>query len=183
MRVFLALPLPEETKTILKSINKKIKKLYSELKFVNTENMHITMHFFGELPDYNVEELKRILENPALKVPVIKSECGSLDFFPSSGKPRVIYINLQEGGDFISQYQNKLEDMLEDAGFKREQKVFKPHMTLARNKYLFIDRHKLRELTISDGPFFIDRLVLYKSILHKHGPEYISLKTVYFKQN
>lgn len=183
MRVFLALPLSEESKTVLESINKNIKKLYSELKFVNAENMHMTLHFFGELPDHKVEQLKTVLENPLLKIPVIRVEYGSIGFFPSSGKPRVIYINIKEGGDFISQYQNELESILGEAGFKRDEKAFIPHMTLARNKYMYIDRFKLKELAVPDDKYFIDRLTLYESILHKNGPEYIALKTVLFKQD
>ena len=181
MRVFAALPIPSEIKEEIAAINKSIKKLYSDLKIVDIPRIHITLHFFGGISGDEYEVLADLWENQTLKVPVIKTVCGSIDFFPLSGKPRVIYLDLKEGSNQIISYRERLEKLLTEAGFKKDEKIFKPHITLARNKYVYIDRSELQQFVIPDREFVLDRLVLYQSVLHREGPEYKPLKTVYFE--
>ncbi|NOY09264.1 MAG: RNA 2',3'-cyclic phosphodiesterase [Spirochaetes bacterium] len=181
MRVFAALPIPSEIKEEIAAVNKSIKKLYSDLKIVDILKMHITLHFFGGISDNEYQVLADLWGNKTLKIPVIKTACGSIDFFPPSGKPRVIYLDLNKGSGQIISYRERLEKLLTEAGFKKDEKIFKPHITLARNKFVYIDRCKLQKLVIPEREFVLDRLVLYQSVLHREGPEYKPLKTVYFE--
>ncbi len=181
MRVFAALPIPSKIKEEIAVITRSIKKLYSDLKIVDILRMHITLHFFGGISDNEYDALADLWENQTLKIPVIKTAYGSIDFFPPSGKPRVIFLDLKEGSSRIVSYRERLEKLLTEAGFKKDEKIFKPHITLARNKYVYIDRSELQRLVIPEREFVLDRLVLYQSVLHREGPEYKPLKTVYFK--
>ncbi|MEM4757742.1 MAG: RNA 2',3'-cyclic phosphodiesterase, partial [Nanopusillaceae archaeon] len=72
MRVFIAIDLPEEIKNKIVSYYKEIRGVYG--KFVEKENLHITLKFLGELQPNIVEKIKKELEN--IKFPKFNIEVG-----------------------------------------------------------------------------------------------------------
>jgi 2'-5' RNA ligase len=78
--------------------------------------------------------------------------------------------------------QGAVEKGLQDIGYPREEREFKPHLTLgrmrsARGKSELLQR--MEEFFNTDlGEFRVERLVLFKSDLKPTGPIYTELRAV-----
>jgi 2'-5' RNA ligase len=79
-------------------------------------------------------------------------------------------------GEIVQQLAAEIDNRLAKLGFQTEKRPFKPHLTLARIKYLknkkaFYEAvEKYRSTFIQTTE--INEFVFYRSILKPHGPEY-----------
>ena len=181
MRVFAALPIPQEIKDEIAGIGKLIKARYENIKLVETSNIHLTIHFFGELDDNEVRRLYSVMDDKRLVIERVNASLGNIGFFPPRGNPRVIFVDIENGRESIYRFHGVFEELIRDAEFKVENKPFQTHITIARNKSSRISTEELKlKNAYRKLPFVFDRFVLYQSILHRSGPEYIPLRTVMF---
>jgi 2'-5' RNA ligase len=88
----------------------------------------------------------------------------------------VIWVGIEPYDD-LSMMMKSLHNDLKIIGFKPDRQNLVPHLTLGRIKFL---RDKIRLYrainqykTISSEPIHIDEMILYESILHREGPEYV----------
>lgn len=177
MRCFLAIELSEEAKAEITRIQKLIPE--QGIKFVEKENLHLTLKFFGEIDDYKVSKINKTLKE--FKFEKINCELGSVGFFPSSNYIRVVWIALEPAGK-LKEMQEKIEDLLAEQSFK-EEKRFESHVTLARVKFIknkeeFIK--KIKEAKVKEIEFQVDSFSLRKSTLTKKGPIYETIKEFKF---
>ncbi len=182
MRVFTALPVSSEIRKILSEVMDKLSLSYKNLKMVPLLSLHITLHFFGEISEKKIEELKSVLDDPLLTGRIIKASLGGLSSFPARGNPRVIFCTLKEGAEEVVSFGKTFNEIIHNSGLAVEEggRSFTPHITLARNKRGRIDPHFLNSLDLEQRVFLFDRLVLYQSILRSTGAEHRPLKTLIF---
>ncbi|MCM8783055.1 MAG: RNA 2',3'-cyclic phosphodiesterase, partial [Candidatus Omnitrophica bacterium] len=62
MRTFIALPVPEEIKAILGSLEEELKTKDVDVKWVNPQNIHITLKFLGEIEENRLSLIKKTLD-------------------------------------------------------------------------------------------------------------------------
>lgn len=101
-----------------------------------------------------------------------KIKTTKIGVFPNENFIRVVWIGL-EPKDKIIELKNKIDESLKDI-FSKE-KDFKPHITLARVKFVkdkqeFIK--KLKQIKIEEKEFVIKDIKLIKSTLTSDGPVY-----------
>jgi 2'-5' RNA ligase len=190
MRVFAALPLPEQAVEKLGKLAEELKTRYPELKVVKPQGMHITMVFFGELNQEQVLGVMRAMDSPELKMASIQAVMGGVGQFPPKGQPRVIYCPIQKGGPeigYLYRVYYRLVSGVQGLSLEDE-RDFTPHVTLARNRVARtrVDRRRENRISLSEVEelfqfeysLILDRLVLYQSILRPQGAEYKVMKTV-----
>ncbi|MBA7542613.1 RNA 2',3'-cyclic phosphodiesterase [subsurface metagenome] len=182
MRVFAALPLSSEIRKLLSEAMDKLGLSYKYLKMVPEANLHITLHFFGEIDEEKTEKLKSVLDDPLLTGRIIKASLGRLGFFPARSNPRVIFCTLKEGAEEVVSFRKTFNEIIHNSGLavEEEGRSFTPHITLARNKGGRIDPHFLNSFDLEQRVFLFDRLILYQSILRSTGAEHSPLKTLIF---
>ena len=61
VRVFLAIDLPKSLKKELSKL-KTEEQAFARLKWVEEENLHLTLFFFGNLPEKEVEKILKVCE-------------------------------------------------------------------------------------------------------------------------
>jgi len=176
MRVFAGLPLPPD---VAGEIADWMRAWSSPaLKTVDRENLHITLHFFGELSD---EHVRRLAERVgALTHPRVEAALGEVGRFPPGGRPRVFYVSLARGGEQVEAIHRLFVETIAPLGHTGERRSFKPHITCARVRR---DRSPASPPAfdrVSGRTFALDRLVLYESRLTPGGPHYHALRTVLF---
>lgn len=157
----------------------------ADLKLVSAQNIHLTIRFLGDIPvsmiDVIYEEMKKIQFAP------FKIEIKGLGAFPKLNYPRVIWIGIKKGSDLIEDIFSQLEHRLVGLGFKKDNKGFSPHLTIARvrtgrNKARLADlimEHEDYEI----GVVNVNCLRLKKSDLTPRGPIYTNLKEICGKQS
>lgn len=135
-RIFIAVNLPQKIKEELTDLISTLQKnnQQSFIKWINPENLHITLHFLGYLNEEEIKKVNQIMEE---KTQPIRCELRmiNIDAFPNLSRPRVIFIAIEEIGDKrLSNLQKELGIYLEKEGFEIEKRPWQPHLTLARIK-------------------------------------------------
>lgn len=171
MRIFIAIELPEQVKTYLFELQKKIKGV--KARWVAKKNLHLTLNFVGEIQEDKVDKIKSILKT--IKQDKFQASLSEIGFFPNSNLVKVVWVGL-EPRKTILQLAQKIDQELMD--FSREQK-FESHITLGRlssfkKKEDFFK--SIKEIKIEKLSFNIDSFKLIKSELHKDGPKYTPIE-------
>ena len=186
MRTFISIDLNnKKTRRNLIDVQKKIEETKSgKIKLVKPENFHITMKFLGDVEEPKIDNIKEILDDYG-KYPKKKLEVNEIGVFPNYGYIKVIWAGLEEDED-LKMIKSSLEDDLNRLGFERDDKEFKPHITIGRVNKVW-DKDSLVGLlkTLKEektGKLTIDKLKLKKSTLTSDGPIYNTLKEVKFNK-
>jgi 2'-5' RNA ligase len=150
------------------------------MKPVETQNMHITLRFIGEVPLAIVEEVKNILTS--FKFSKFRIVLQGVGAFPTITRPRVIWVGVREGGEELKKIRDEIEKSLRALGVKPERQEFHPHVTLARIKGSRNIHSLVRLLAeLSDvevGEMIVSSIRLKKSTLTRSGPIYETLLEV-----
>jgi len=187
LRSFIAVELPEEVHKYLDTIKIRLKKADIDAKWVNPEDIHLTLNFLGNVLEKNLEAIKKIIDRTTARHRAFDIEIGTLGTFSKQSRPRVVWAGLTKGREELTGLVDNLEVGLIDIGLKSEDKAFHPHLTLARiksgrNKQTL--KKTIEKFNISKnnkknaaGPVIIniDRLTLFKSTLTPKGPSYTVL--------
>jgi 2'-5' RNA ligase len=183
-RTFIAVKIDpgKEMAGCIQAVQEELKR--EKIKWVDPGQLHITLHFLGNTSPQQVAAVGKILEKtvPGFACPEVVF--GGLGLFRNLRDPRVLWIGM-DPGDTLPGVKQALDRELDRIGFPPEDREFKPHLTLARIKFIK-NRDALERLLSSygDTSFQRDRIseiIFYESILRPEGPQYIPLKRVPFK--
>ncbi len=178
IRLFVAIDLPEEEKRRLKKILAELKKELGGIKWVDPDNIHLTLKFLGDVSIGKVPLLRSALDQAVFPVKPFSMKTGDLGIFPKTGRPRVLWLGLEKGGNELSDLRERLEKFLSPLGFPPEKRKFTPHLTLGRIKSrsgAISATNFLRETSEGRfglerlGPMNITMLLLIKSVLSPRG--------------
>ena len=146
------------------------------IKWVERENLHVTMRFLGEIEEGTAKKLIDGFSEP-LAESSFDLTVGGAGAFPPAGAPRVLWIGAQAGRESARTIHEAIEARLSRLGFDREARAYTPHATLGRVRE--IDRRtgtNLREWLANVPPVLaIERVTgvtLYRSHLSSSGPRY-----------
>lgn len=186
IRSFIAVALSPEVRKELASIKNQLKSgAGAPVKWVETENLHLTLKFLGDILPAQIPVLINAMQKAAMTMGPLKLEMNSLGVFPNQRRVRIIWAGL--GGDVekLSGLQQRLESTLEPLGFTKESRPFQPHLTIGRVREQAspAERESLgnRVLTFSSlppSPFIVDTLFLMRSTLTPSGPIYTELGNI-----
>ena len=170
MRLFIAIDL--DNKEYFKEIQDKIDSENAKIKPVLA--FHLTLKFLGEVDESKTNEIKDILNKIEFESFSVKTT--KIGVFPDMNFIRVVWVGLGPE-DKIIELQKKVDEGLKDM-FNVE-KDFKPHLTLARVKFIkdkekFVD--SLKKIKVDPKEFKVDKIKLIKSILTPEGPVYEEIK-------
>ncbi len=169
IRCFISLELPRK---IINEICKiqdfiKKKKLF-EGKIIESENLHLTLKFLGEIDDKKVNDIKKRLNE--IKFKGFEAELGKIGVF-SKKFIRIIWIELLGKGVF--ELQKQIDEKLKDL-FEPEFR-FMSHITIARIKKVYNKKDFLEHLEKIKVPklkFIVNKFYFKKSELFEIGPIY-----------
>ncbi len=164
MRTFISIDIPEEIKKEIMKIQDKLPEFRG--KKTETENLHLTLKFLGEIGEEELEKVKEKLRE--IKFNQFETEIDSMSVF-SEKFIRIIWLHLSNGDELQKEIDEKLKDLFE------KEKRFMNHLTIARvknvkDKKIFLG--KLKEIKIPKMKFVVDSFRLKKSVLEKQGPKY-----------
>ena len=153
------------------------------LRWVPSENLHLTVWFLGEVSDPRAAAILDALR-PPLEAPAFDLEIGGFGAFPPSGPPRVLWIGLTRGREPLERAHDEVGARLQPWGFAPEARAYSAHLTIARIKDPphGAARAALRQAVaqVPAGPAAcrIDRLTVYRSRTSPRGAVYERLLRV-----
>ncbi len=129
MRIFIALDIPDDIRARMMEYLERARLLVPEARWTRPESLHVTLKFVGEVSDTRLHEMKTALS--AVKAAPFQLSFQDVGFFPNPKSPRVFWIGVQ-GGQALPQLAAIVDAGLGKLGFAREEKAYRPHLTLAR---------------------------------------------------
>jgi len=182
MRVFIAVDIDKQVKTVVTELQEKIRQQAAvekkDASWVRGEAMHLTLKFLGEIDDRGVVEVCKIAEEASRKHKSFELDIEGAGSF-GGRSARVLWIGTGAGGDSLLKLAEDIEQGLAEAGFPKERRKFAGHLTLCRIKnakagmQLGLTAQKYENFKA--GTTFIDSVTVYQSQLKPTGPEYIVL--------
>jgi RNA 2',3'-cyclic 3'-phosphodiesterase len=182
MRLFTAIELPNE---ILIRLDRLLALLRPEalLKWSPLDNLHLTTKFIGEWPEARLEELVTALKEIPARQP-FQAALKHLSWLPNETSPRALVLGVQSGEE-LPRLARETEARLSKMGIQKEERAFRPHVTLARIKSrvpLGGLHDKIDELEpASIGSLTVDAFCLYRSDPGSQGSLYRKLHSYRFE--
>ncbi len=174
MRAFIAVKIPESIRKNLVQLQQEIGKSFSnEIKFVEPENIHITLKFFDHIDDKAVNDIKKVILS--LDFEPFTVSCKGLGAFPNEKFIRVVWAGAESEGklEFVaSQLNEKL------AAFEFKPESFASHITLGRvRKHIEFSKEIEKYRGMEFGEFVVSKenIVLKRSKITPDGPVYTDL--------
>lgn len=189
MRTFIAVELPQKIIGALASIQNQLKNTQADVKWVEPQNIHLTLKFLGEIDDQKIIRVTQILEETAKNNQPFSICLSKLGAFPKIDFPRVIWVGIDKGNNETKDIAIVLEEKLQILGVPKEKRQFSSHITIGRVRS-GLQREKLvKELDILQGKgllqenleFLATKITLFKSTLTPKGPLYEILKEASLK--
>lgn len=190
MRTFIAIDFPKE---ILEKISRIITFLQSQttekaLKWVETDIMHLTLKFIGEISEDAVRDVQTIMRHTLQWQNAFEISIGGLGMYPNHTNPRVVWLGISAEKTLFD-IQKNLDLALQKINIPSEKRGFIPHLTIARlRKSTDVKTIRLIGETLSQfkvdslGTVLINEIRLYQSQLTPTGPIYTPLLTIPLNQ-
>jgi len=177
LRTFLALEIDEPTRDALVAAERSIGAAGAKMKWVERENLHVTMNFLGDVADETVSRVCEIAAGVAAEAAPFDFDVRGAVCVPPKGRAvRMIWAGVGEPTGALNSLYSKLAEAFAGFGLRQEQRAFKPHITLARIKFA-PDAERLRKAVeqwgqTNFGLQHADELVVFSSQLTPTGPVY-----------
>ncbi len=134
-RLFVAVPLSEPARLAVVDVVERIRAGEPEgrgVRWVRLEGLHITLRFLGPTPESRAPDVAAAVQATAADVAPFEVRIAGADAFPPTGRPRTLWLDLDRGVDELSALATRLDEALAGAGWERERRPFRAHLTLAR---------------------------------------------------
>ncbi|MGH9849358.1 MAG: RNA 2',3'-cyclic phosphodiesterase [Blastocatellia bacterium] len=178
MRTFIAIEIPAEIKTALSRLQTELRRAGAEVSWTKPENIHLTLKFLGEIEETLVSEIERACVDVAAEFQPFTLDLDSTGVFPNARQPRVLWAGLAGETEKAVEIQRRLDERLAAIRFDREEKSFRPHLTIGRVKSNRRTRELLaltRSYQLPRLAFDVKEIVVMKSELLPAGARYTSL--------
>ena len=178
VRAFLAIDLDEDLKPKINKIIKEFSGIDTKIKYVELQNLHLTLKFFGDIDTNGLNLLKEAIDNVVSQFDPFKIKITGCGAFPNTNHIKVIWVGIEED-EIIRDLHDKLDKEFARLGFEKDKK-FSTHLTVgrmksAKNKNMVKDViEKYSEFEI--GEMEVTNISLKKSTLTPSGPIYEDMK-------
>jgi 2'-5' RNA ligase len=135
LRAFIAVEIPSGIHQAIEVQTTPIRTALNTLlvRWVPSENIHLTLKFLGDVSPANVDLLEQMLSVEVCQHRAFEIGFGGLGAFPSPKRPRVIWIGIQAPAG-LEALQHGIEAATATLGYPDEERPFSPHLTIGRVK-------------------------------------------------
>jgi len=183
IRVFIAIELSPQVHKDLAALESSLKMSNADVKWVEPENIHLTLKFLGDLKPDQIRNIGDILGEAVAGSKAFELTIKGIGAFPSLDSPRVVWVGVDRGEAELARIAEALETKLLSIGIPKEDRKFHPHLTLGRVRSLK-NIEKLRQIIEvkkfePGSKVKVEHITLFKSQLTPQGSIYSPL----FKAN
>src|SRR4051794_24754510 len=133
-RVFCAVELPDVMRARLEEHILRLRKEVPDAaaSWSRVENIHLTLKFFGNVEVNRIEKISAAAERVVKEFSTFQIGVGETGVFPRPSRPQVLWIGVNDPSGQLSALQEKVEDECAAEGFEKEDRAYRPHLTIAR---------------------------------------------------
>lgn len=181
IRTFIAVKIVAEKQLGDLYLNLKKSLKSEEIRWVDINNLHLTLRFLGETTSEQVSETIKMLETVTGNFQPFQFEIKGTGIFKNKLQPRVLFLSVINA-QILIQLAEEIRNKLKQIGFNDDDNTFNPHLTLGRIKYIenkdafyaLVKKYsdsKIQEVTVTE-------IIFYQSILGSAGPTYKPIKII-----
>ena len=180
MRLFVAWLLDDPVRAALNRLQDKLASSCKGVRWVPSEQLHLTVKFLGDVRDNDVKEVTDAVARSArLCKPFIMtiSGCGC---FPPRGPVRIVWVAANETKGVMMQGANNVINALAKIGFTPERRAWSPHITIGRvrdDRSHGSMRSAVEACTYDELQQPVNAVTVMSSVLSSKGPTYTAINT------
>lgn len=182
MRLFLALELDPQERRAIRQATASMRKAASQASWVAEDNLHLSIKFFGELPDRAPAELAAALASVGAAHQPFDLRMSGLGAFPNLRAPRVVWMGVKHDPR-LELMHHDVEATCAANGYPLDARTFRPHITLARVRGT-LPLANARALALAaravvyKGVQQVSALALIESAPGPRGPRYVRVASI-----
>lgn len=179
-RVFIAIELPIEVRERILAHVKQVRKLVPDAQagWGRPENIHLTLKFLGDTPQPQVENISEATSRSVSQIRSFKLGVAGSGAFPRRSVPKVLWIGVSDHEGKLADLHARLEEECSLMGFKKEERRFHPHLTVARLRKPQDARSLAaahNQLQFEPTEFDVSEVLVIRSELSSAGSRYTTL--------
>lgn len=178
IRAFLAMDIDDDLKPKINNVIKQFKSIDAKIKYVELNNLHLTLKFFGDIDTNGLNLLEDAIERVVSDFRPFSIKIKGCGAFPNTNRIRVIWLGIDED-EIIKDLHDRLDKEFVKLGFDADRK-FSTHLTIGRMKspknknQVKSTIEEIEDIEI--GEMEVNRISLKKSTLTPQGPIYEDLR-------
>jgi 2'-5' RNA ligase len=133
LRTFIAVDLGKAIRDRCVALQEVLARAGTDVKWVEPENLHVSLLFLGEVEDRDAADLCRAVAEVCAGHAPFAMHVETAGCFPNPRRPRVLWVGVGEGKAELVALHDALEPPLLELGcYRREERRYQPHITLGR---------------------------------------------------
>jgi 2'-5' RNA ligase len=179
MRLFVAIDLDKNAKEKISGIIDRMNKSDYDVKWVDPENIHITLKFLGEVRDEQVKGVVKTISDNVNGMKKFTISICEVGYFGHPDHVKVIWLNVNNGRERVIDLCKTMDSQLSHV--RHEDHEPSPHITIGRvrsNRNIDMLVKTIGELgNMKLCEVNVNEIKLKRSILDKSGPVYSDIET------
>ena len=179
-RLFCAVELSAEVRKQLEEHILKLRKLVPDVaaSWSRVENIHLTLKFFGNVAVDRIPVISAAASRAVAKFSSFPIGVGNTGVFPRPSRAQVLWIGVSDPSGNLSALQERLENECAAEGFPKEDRAYRPHLTIARirrpeSARRLVDAHLQINFPITEVE--LNELIVFRSELSPKGSKYTAI--------
>jgi RNA 2',3'-cyclic 3'-phosphodiesterase len=187
-RIFCGFELPADLRARLDDHIRRLREAVTAARasWSRPDNSHLTVKFFGNVAVDRLRQISEAAELSVKQLPPFSLEIARTGVFPGVNRARVLWIGVNDLSGQLTTLHRTLEEQCELLGFPREDRAYRPHLTIARIRTPEGAR-KLAELHVQTAfnpcHITLDELVVFRSEPGTHGSKYTAISRHRLRQS
>ena len=176
-RVFCAIELPDVVRARLEDHVSRLRKQVPDVaaSWSRVENIHLTLKFFGNVEVTRIQRISDAAARVAKQFSSCQIAVGETGVFPRPSRPQVLWIGVSDLSAQLAAVQESFENECAVEGFAKEDRAYRPHLTIARLRQpegarRLADAHL--EMRFETIEIEIKELSVFRSELSPKGSKY-----------
>jgi len=180
MRTFIAVELPADVRSRLTSLQQAIGRSGADVKWVEAENLHVTLLFLGEVDERDLKAVCSAVGGACAALSPFVTSVEGVGSFGNPRRPRTLWAGVSQGHDELVALHAAIEGPLLELGcYRREERKFEPHVTLGRVRSDSgagqLSAARQQQEKFAAGEFRVSEAAVMSSELRPEGPVYAVL--------
>ena len=180
-RVFCAVELPDAVREQLRDHITRLREAVPDVaaSWSRVENVHLTLKFFGDVEVERIDAISAAASRAVEEFSTFPIGIGGTGVFP-----RVLWIGISDPGGQLAELQKRFDN--ETADFGKENRAFRPHLTIARIRRpegarRLADAHLQMEFKPIE--IKVNEVIIFRSELSPKGSRYTPISRSEFKRS
>ncbi len=185
MRLFIGIRLDDNARKEAYSVQRELAKKTSNIKWVEYENLHITLKFLGKVEkEDRLNQIKKVMDGLVFVLPSFNVTLAQAGCFPNKRVPRVLWVDIKDKIPLLK-IIDYLQENLVSTGFVKEKRTPHPHITIGRvnkkSKFSKCISQELDKCKVLEVQMPVDQISLFESELSQKGPIYQEIYRINLK--